>query len=383
MSGDQSHGETKSMNHLTKITIENANQLQVIGTLEGHTAPILSIDIAPGGQLLASGSMDGTVRIWNLQTVQPVNVLAISTKQEIIPCVAFSPANPDHLAVAVGRKPFWETPDIGDYVGNLMKDLVLSPFKGKPAWRLWSLERKAVIHTEEAESVFWETSGLAYSRDGQWLAAKDGVFDITTEPYSHAARLTENQVSEMAFSDDSQLLVLATFYEKHPENYIVHFVEVFQVGSWRKVAEIKESQYISDFGKGCFLPNSHELLGGAHNLYLLKGERFEEGIQIQSDVACFACHPDGSMVAIARYDGRLILLDWVCQKPTATMQAYKPAKKAKTPRGILFGKDAANKVFDAVRSEYRASGDMAFSQDGKLLVSADGDQIIRIWGVPA
>jgi len=274
------------ISQFAKITLENAGQLQVVGTLEGHTAPILSIDIAPSGQLLASGSIDGTVRVWNLLTQEQVSVLADNSEKEKVSRVAFSPTNPDHLAASIGRKPSWATSDIMGYIGNMMKDMFSSFTEKQPVWRLWSLEKKAVIHTEEVLYAMSGTAGLTYSRDGHWLAVMDGVFDITTELRSRAAQLTQDRVQDMTFSEDSQLLALATSYEKHPENTTCHFVEIYQVGSWQKVAVIEETRRISDFSAVRFLPNSHELLvrtrednlrgGGSHKLYHFKGDRFEK-----------------------------------------------------------------------------------------------------------
>jgi WD40 repeat protein len=376
------------ISNLAKIALENAGQLQVVGTLEGHTAPILSVAIAPNGRRVASGSMDGTARVWNLRTQAQASVLAANPQHEKIARVAFSPTNPDHLAAAIGRKPHWAAADLMGYVDNLMNDM-FSYSTGKPVWRLWSLERETIIHTEEVLYAMSGTAGLTYSPDKRWLAVMNGVFDITSEPYAHAARLTENRVCDMAFSEDSQLLALVTFYEKMPESTLHHFVEIYQTGSWRKVAEIKDTWRVNGFSDVRFLPGTHDLLvrtsvdslrgDGTHKLYRFKGDSFEDRAHVMSDVACFACHPDAGMVAIARYDGRIVFLDWDRQKPVATVQAYKPARQVKMPRGILIG--GSSIVDDAAKSLYRASQDMAFSQDGKLLISADGDRVIRIWGV--
>ena len=384
------------ISELTEITIENADQLQVVGTLEGHTAPILSIDVASEGRLLASGSMDGTARLWDLPTQDQVSVLADDSDKEAVFRVAFSPTNPHHLATAVGRKPHWVTPDIHDYVGNLLGDL-LSSSTEKPVWRLWSVENESVIHTEKGlHTLQGRDAGLTYSWDGRWLAANGCVYDITAGSYRNVAQLTEYYVSDMVFSDDSRRFAQVTFYEKMPERVMYRSVEIYRVDNWQKTTEIKETRRISDFAAVRFLPNSHELLvrtrrdtmrgRDSHKLYHFKGDEFEAVTHVMSDVACFACHPNVNLVAIAKYDGRIELLDWnrkKRQKPIATVQAYKPTKRVKMPIFAIETKGSKIKQEDAVKSHYRASADMVFSADGKLLISADGDWVIRLWGIRA
>ena len=384
------------ISELAEITTENTDQLRVVGTLAGHTAPILSIDVVPKGRLLASGSMDGTARLWDLPTQKQVSVLTDNADKEAVSRVAFSPTNPHHLATAIGRKPHWVTPDIHSYVGNLFGDS-LSPYTKKPVWRLWSVENESVIHTEkEPHPPQGTTAGLTYSRDGHWLAANGCVYDITAGSYRKAVQLTEYHVSDMAFSDDSRRLAQVTCYEKMPERVLCRSVEIYRVDNWKKITAVKETRRISDFAAVRFLPNSHELLvrtrrdtmrgRDAHKLYHFKGDEFEAVTHVMSDVACFACHPNVSLVAIAKYDGRIVLLDWNRkrrQKPIAAVQAYKPTKRIEMPIFAIENKGSKITQEDTVKSHYRASADMVFSLDGKRLISADGDWVIRLWGVPA
>jgi WD40 repeat protein len=50
------------------IVVDNAAEIQEVGVLEGHTSTIYSLAWSPNGTMLASGSDDGTVRLWDMTT---------------------------------------------------------------------------------------------------------------------------------------------------------------------------------------------------------------------------------------------------------------------------------------------------------------------------
>ena len=56
--------------------------------LEGHTGGVKSVALAPDGKALAAGGNDGTIRLWNLATHQPVLTLKKHTGP--VTSVAFS-----------------------------------------------------------------------------------------------------------------------------------------------------------------------------------------------------------------------------------------------------------------------------------------------------
>ena len=71
----------------------NATEGRLLATLRGHEKEISDIDVNFENSLLASGSCDKTIRIWNLRTTESMTVLqahaSMVTSVEVIRSVVF------------------------------------------------------------------------------------------------------------------------------------------------------------------------------------------------------------------------------------------------------------------------------------------------------
>ena len=151
------------------------------GRLEGHTDTIFGLAIAPGRHLLASGSEDNTIRLWNTADVDNLRHLRVLRGHTgDVWSVAFSP---DGRTLASGS--------------------------GDGTTRLWNPSNGinfAILrgHTEKVYSV-------AFSPDGRTLASGSGddtirLWDIDTERTLRVLRGHTSGITSVAFSPDGRTL---------------------------------------------------------------------------------------------------------------------------------------------------------------------------------
>ena len=150
---------------------------QLLHTLTGHTSDVMSVAFSPDGFTLASGSWDGTIRLWNPHTGTLKRTLT------------------DHRS---GIRSVMFSPD-GQLLASGSQDLTIR------LWNTitWQAERTLMGHTEGIGPV-------AFSPDGQILAsaADDGVrlWSVSTGQVLHTLTGHTNNIARLAFSPDGSTL---------------------------------------------------------------------------------------------------------------------------------------------------------------------------------
>src|SRR5262249_39187449 len=196
--------------------------------LRGHKKSVYPVAYSPDGQWIASGSWDGTVRLWDARTGDACAELR-HPDVERVRALAFSPDGSwlvsggdedDRLRlwdVATGtlRK---EIPGPGPWILSV----AVSPDGAQIAARDWAgnLTVREVATGREVASVrlggVGQMKGLAFSPDGRWLAGTTPDFEVAlwdAKTYQLSARWPGHtgEIGALAFSADGRRLASASF----------------------------------------------------------------------------------------------------------------------------------------------------------------------------
>ncbi|MDJ0729031.1 MAG: caspase family protein [Crocosphaera sp.] len=351
----QLQGHT-AINNQVKTTLQKALlSVQERNRFSGHNGPVYSVSFSPNGQYMATGSGDGTVKLW-----KPTGELiqTFEGHQGLIWSVAFSP---DGQTIATG-----------------------SDDKTVKLWNLQGQELQSLTGHKA------KVTHVTFSPDGQTIASSSE--DRTVKLWSLQGKLLqtiethETGVWSVAFSPDGQTLASVDMEGM----ILLSSIEGKKLHSWQGHKKWIWTVHFS--------PDGQKIATGGQNgmikLWNLQGEELDTIESHNETVTSIGFSPDGKTLASASSDHKVTLWNVLDGKAIDTIHAHDNwvwdvSFSPDSQTLATAGKDATVKLWN-LNSRGQTSlftkipqddavTELNFSPDGQLLATVHKDKTARLW----
>ena len=332
-----------------------------IGTLQGHADWVRSVSFSPDGMTLASGSSDETVRLWDVATGAPIATLEGHTAWVL--SVSFSPDG-DTLASASGS--------------------------GDGTVKLWDVATHTTIATLQGHADW--VSAVSFSPDGTTLASGSGnaigLWDVATHTAITTLQGHADWVLSVSFSPDGATLASGSYDGS---------VKLWDVATHTTIATLQghADQVLSV----SFSPDGTTLASGSYDgsvkLWDVATHTTIGTLQGHADwVRSVSFSPDGITLASGSYDGSVKLWDVATHTTIGTLQGHADWVRSVSfsPDGatlasgsgdgtILLWDVASREIITTLEGHADGVNSVSFSPDGATLASASWDGTVKLWAV--
>jgi WD40 repeat protein/tRNA A-37 threonylcarbamoyl transferase component Bud32 len=303
-----------------------AQKISLSKTLPGDSTSLSPVAISPDGKTLASGSEDGTIKLWDLQTGKLRNTLkrppSSDKRSKSVRAIAFSP---DGQSLASGSE------------DNGIK--------------IWNLGTGKLLHTL-SEKSYW-IGALAISPDSQTLLAgdEDGyitIGNLRTGELQNFFAGHSTLVDSLAISPDGQTAVSGSDDKT---------IKVWEIKTGQLIHTLTTPDARRVFAVA-ISPNGKTIASGSEDgvirLWNLGSGNFIQSLPVGSaSINAIAYRVNGHTLVSGSNDGTIQLWDVRTGKVLRTMPGHS---------GPVYS--------------------LAFSPDGQTLVSSSKDETIKVWRVP-
>jgi len=383
----------------TSIKLWDVAAGRELRTLTGHRAPVGTVVYSPDGKILASGSADGTIKLWDVDTGRLLHTLVGYTWRSL----AFSP---DGKVVASGSAGgavrLWDA-DTGEEQPPLQSrqhnDFISVGVAFSPDGRvLADVTAQGIILWDvhaRAETGFIGAAGwaVAFSPNSKALAVASvgsdiGLYNVTTAQrlLTFANRNPDSHDPDsLAFSPDGKLLGGA-------DRSSGLLIWDAATGKQLRQTEMNKASALafSPDGKMLAVANGENLI----SLLAVHDNTARRDLTgYPQKISSLAYSPDGKFLAVGSFDNVVVIWDTTSGTKAKTIALKSPVNTvAFSPDSkLLAGGTADNAItvwnVDTAAVVSTLSGypdrvqTVAFSPEGRLLAGADVRGSIRLWNV--
>jgi len=341
------------------IRIWDANTGQCIDTLIGHTSSVKSAVFSPDGKFIASASWDNTIRIWDANTGDCVGKPLIEHTDNVN-SVAFSPD--------------------GKILASASDDKTIRIWDANT----WKCTNTLIGHTSSVESV-------AFSPDGKFIASASWDNTIRIWNTNNGECIGKplighkDLIHSVVFSPNGELIVSASNDET---------IRIWNVKTRtsRKIKGLTEGGLLS----ASFSPDGKYVVSGSSDGYVYLWDIDGNLIHYPASdnaISSVLFSPDGEKILLASCDNTIRII--VCFKQSINNQLKNVkyvTETATSPDGKHFASasnddwsinitnvSTGESICKPLKGHAEIISSIAYSPDGKLLLSASWDNTVRIW----
>ncbi len=365
----------------------------------GHAGWIYSVAYSPDGKLLASGSSDQTVKLWDVATGTELRSLRGHTYN--VESIAFSRDGTLLVSLGGGNDiKIWNV-----LAGTLTQTIKPAAYTNSIAIspdgqtiaggdnrghiNLWNLQDPREPRVLAAQTP--RVNSVAFSADGRFLVgggdeATVTIWNLKTDTLAHMIKDRGYSVRTVTVSPDSQTVATGSFGE----------VRLWNIHTGVEVRTF--SEHASHIAAVAF-SNDGKTLASANYLGTIKLWNTANGAELRtlsghaSEIKTMAFSPDGKGLASGSTDQTIKFWDLANGSEVRTLAGHATAAFSVAYSGngktMLAGSiDRTVKLWDLTTGELRSlSGhsaeilSLAFSPNGRLLASGSADNSIKLWDV--
>ncbi|NJO63565.1 MAG: hypothetical protein HC836_36845 [Richelia sp. RM2_1_2] len=343
---------------------------------------IFSVNFSPDQKLLATGGMDGQIRLWDV--ADGTQILAWQAHDDWIRCVAFSPDG--KLIASCGNDHtvrIWDSQTTKclkilrghtDWVWSvyfvLGKRLIISASSDRTA-KVWSLDLGVCVYTfHEPDREVWS---FAFSNDGKTLATggADSVklWNVWTNQCMKTFDESSTRVRTLAFSPDCKTLVGSSDNQS---------ITAWDVKTGKCLRSIKTAPTGAIWAVKFSSDGKTVMSCGTDKIQLWNLENGEPQITLHEPhhrIRSLAYSPDQKMIAVGSDDQLVRLWDTQTGKPIRTLQGY--SNRIWTVAVNPIPNNNVETLY--ITSPHIASPHIASSHIASILASGSDDGKIRLW----